>query len=75
MKKALSRMGIKKLSDQNKDLLSSLMMASSSLFIKVHNEGCPGRLIVIQVDDPTCKLCKSLMDILNPVDEKAKSFL
>ena len=64
IKKALSRMGIKKLSDQNKYLIRSPMMASCSLRIKVHKEGCPGRLVVNQIGDPTYKTCKVLTDIL-----------
>ena len=73
MKKALSRMGIKKLSYQNKYLIRSPMMASCSLRIKVHKEGCPVRLVVNQIGDPTYmyKMCKVLTDILNPLDEQA----
>ena len=31
--------------------------------------------MVNQVDDPTYKVCKTLTDILNPLEEKAESFL
>ena len=50
-------------------------MASCSLRIKVHKEGCPGRLVVNQIGDPTYKMCKVLTDILSPLDEQADSFL
>ena len=50
-------------------------MQFDQLRIKVHKEGCPGRLVINQIKDPTYKMCKVLTDILNPLDEQADSFL
>ena len=68
-------MGNSKLADQRKYMVQSPTMATSSLRTKVHKDGCPGRLVVNQIDVPTYKMSKVLTDILNPLDERAESFL
>ena len=52
-------------------------LAKLYLLIKIHKpeKGSPGRPVVSQIDDPTYILCKVLTEILNPIDEKAKSFI
>ena len=45
------------------------------LLIKVHKKNFPGRAVVSQIDDPTYKTCKFLMDILNPLAEKGLSYI
>ena len=32
-------------------------------------------MVVSQIDDPTCKVCKILTDILNPLAEKGESYI
>ena len=52
-------------------------MATWSLRIKNHKlkDNFQGRLVLNQIGDATYKLCKILTQILNPLDEKADSFL
>ena len=68
-------MGISKLADQRKYMVQLPTTAMSSLRPQVHKNRCPGRLVVNQIDDPTYEVSKVLTDILNPLDERAESFL
>ena len=50
-------------------------MASMMLLIKVHKKNFSGRAYVSQIDDPSYNICKVLTDIINPIDEKGRSFV
>ena len=71
----LLAMGIKDFKDQRRYTVTGPVMASISLLIKVHKKKFPGRAYVSQIDDPSYKICKELTDIINPIDEKGKSFI
>ena len=51
------------------------VMALMALLIKVHKKNFPGRAYVLQIDDPSYKICKELTNILNPIDEKGESYI
>ena len=68
----LISMGIKDLRNKK---ITGPVMAAMALLIKVHKKNFPGRAYVSQIDDPSYSICKVLTDIINPIDEKGKSFI
>ena len=71
----LISMGIKDFKEQRMYTVTGPVMASMALLIKVHKKNFPGRAYVSQIDDPSYYVCKELTRILNPLDERGKSFL
>ena len=60
---------------KRKYLVSAPALEGMYLLIKVHKQIFHGRAVVHQIDDPTCKICKILTDILNPLAEKGDSYI
>ena len=71
----LIAMGIEDFKDQRRYTITCPVMASMALLIKVHKKNFPGRAYVSQIDDPSYNICKVLTDIINPIDEKGRSFV
>jgi len=73
----LISMGIKDFKEQRRYTITGPVMAAMALLIKVHKKNFPGRAYVSQIDDPSYSICKVyvLTDIINPIDEKGKSFI
>ena len=71
----LISMGIKDFKEQRRYTITGPVMAAMALLIKVHKKNFPGRAYVSQKDDPSYNICKVLTDIMNPIDEKGKSFI
>ena len=73
--KQLESMGMCSIKERRPYMVSAPVMAKMYLLIKVHKENFPGRPVVNQIGDPTYKMCKTLTDILNPLDESFDSFI
>ena len=56
-------------------IVSAPVLEHMYFLIKIHKKNFPGRAVVSQIDDPTYKMCKILIDILSPLAQKGLSYI
>jgi len=61
--------------EKRKYLVLAPMLGHIYLLITVHKKSFLGTAVVSQVNDPTCKVCKILTDILNPLATTGQSYV